>query len=187
VSGPILADALVAGAWLLLVGDLLRAARRACVAPSRRVVAVLLLIGIVAAGRHLEGATGGRLLWHPAVAAAGVLTAWLGVGLHLWARRSLAGGWSSVVTPPPGASLTEHGPYARIRHPLYAAILLLGLGTLAAHCSRATLAAGVGMAIGIGIKRRAEDRALEQRFGERWRTYARRVPALWPRLTRGTR
>ena len=187
MSGPVLADTLIAGAWLLVVGDLLYAAHRSHVARARRVAAVLLLLGIAAAARILEDATGGRFFWRPTVAAAGVLMAWSGVTLHCWARRSLARGWSPIVTPPPGAALAQHGPYARIRHPLYAAILLVGIGTLLAHGSRATLAITVGLMAGVALKRRAEDRALERRLGDAWRTYARRVPALCPRLTRDTR
>jgi protein-S-isoprenylcysteine O-methyltransferase Ste14 len=184
VNGPPLADVLLIVAWVLLIGDLLRSAARAHVSPGRRLVAVGLLATMLVAGRALDAATGGRLVWHPIAAAAGVATVWLGLGLHFWARRTLAHGWSPIVSPQAGAPLVEDGPYAYLRHPLYAAILLVGLGTLAAHCSRATLAATVGFTVGLALKRRAEDRALEERFGERWRAYARRVPAFVPRPTR---
>jgi protein-S-isoprenylcysteine O-methyltransferase Ste14 len=184
VDGPSLADLLLAVAWLVLIGDLLRSAARARVAATRRLIGVLLLIIMLVAGWILETANGGRLVWHPAWAAIGVTVAWLGLALHGWARWTLARGWSPVVSPPADAPLVEAGPYARIRHPLYAAILLLAAGTLMAHTSRATLSASLGAAIGIALKRRAEDRALEQRFGERWRAYAARVPAFVPRLTR---
>jgi protein-S-isoprenylcysteine O-methyltransferase Ste14 len=184
VDGRSLADVGLAVAWLLLIGDLLRSAARAGVSIARRLIGVLLLGTMLGAGWILETASGGRLAWHPFWASVGVAVAWLGLGLHAWARWTLARGWSPAVTPPADAPLVEAGPYARIRHPLYAAILLLAAGTLMAHLSRATLAASLGFAIGIALKRRAEDRALEQRFGERWRTYAARVPAFVPRLTR---
>ena len=184
MSGPALVDVLLAAAWILLVGDLLRSATRAHVAASRRLVGMLLLAIMLAAGWILEGATGGRLAWHPVAAAVGVVVACLGLALHAWARWTLARGWSPIVSPPAEAPLVEGGPYAHLRHPLYAAILLVGAGTLVAHPSRATLSAMVGFAVGIALKRRAEDRALERRFGERWRAYAARVPALVPRLTR---
>jgi protein-S-isoprenylcysteine O-methyltransferase Ste14 len=87
----------------------------------------------------------------------------------LAAGKRAAGGSRSVCPHPPS---------------LYAAVLLLAAGTLMAHTSRATVSASLGAAIGIALKRRAEDRALEQRFGERWRAYAARVPAFVPRLTR---
>jgi len=184
VSGSTLTDILLVVAWVVLVGDLLRSAGRVHVAPVRRLVAVLLLVTMVVAGRTLEATTGGRLMWNPVAAAAGVAIVFLGLRLHFWARGTLARGWSPIVSPRADAPLMEEGPYAYLRHPLYAAILLVALGTLTAHCSRATLAAMVGFAVGIAIKRRAEDRALEDRFGERWRAYARRVPAFVPRPTR---
>lgn len=187
MDGPSFVDALLAVAWLALIADLLRSAARAGVPAGRRLTGVLLLVVMLAAASMLETASGGRLAWHPAWAVLGVALAAAGLALHAWARMTLARGWSSIVTPPAGASLVEAGPYAYIRHPLYAAILLLAAGTLAAHPSRATLAAGIGFATGIGLKRRAEDRALERRFGSEWRAYAARVPALVPRLSRARR
>jgi len=184
VGGASFADALLAVAWLALIVDLLRSAARAGVPAARRLTGVLLLVVMLAAAWTLETASGGRFAWHPAWAVVGMAIAGAGLALHAWARATLARGWSSIVTPPAGAPLMQAGPYAYIRHPLYAAILLLAAGTLAAHPSRATLAAGMGFAVGIALKRRAEDRALEQRFGDAWRAYAARVPALVPRLSR---
>jgi protein-S-isoprenylcysteine O-methyltransferase Ste14 len=185
VSGPALVDLLLAAAWLVLVGDLLRSAKRVHVSAVRRLLGVLLLVIMLAAAWILEDATGGRLAWHPGAAALGVVMAFFGLALHAWARWTLAGGWSPIIAPPAEAPLVETGPYAHLRHPLYAAILLVAAGTLAAHPSRATLSAMVGFTVGIALKRRAEDRALEHRFGQRWRSYAARVGALVPRLTRG--
>jgi protein-S-isoprenylcysteine O-methyltransferase Ste14 len=180
-------DALLAVAWLGLVADLLRSAAHAGVPAGRRATGVLLLVIMAAAAWTLEAASGGRFARHPAWTVLGVALAAAGLALHVWARTTLAHGWSSIVTPPAGAPLVEAGPYAYVRHPLYAAILLLAAGTIAVHPSRATLAAGIGFATGIALKRRAEDRALERRFGERWRAYATRVPALLPRLSRARR
>src|SRR5262245_51264756 len=141
VSGPALVDLLLAVAWLVLVGDLLRSAKRVHVSAVRRLLGMLLLAIMLAAAWILENATGGRLAWHPVVAALGVAAAFLGLALHAWARWTLAAGWSPIVAPPAEAPLVETGPYAHLRHPLYAAILLVAAGTLAAHPSRATLSA----------------------------------------------
>src|SRR5262245_26637792 len=133
VGGASFADALLAIAWLVLVADLLRSAARAGVPAGRRLTGVLLLAIMLAAAWTLETASGGRLGWHPAGAVLGLALAAAGLALHAWARATLAGGWSSIVTPPAGAALMEAGPYAYVRHPLYAAILLLAAGTLIAH------------------------------------------------------
>lgn len=187
MSGPALVDGLLALAWIAVLTDLARAAGRARVRIARRVAGAVLVAGTVATACYLERTTGGRIAWHPALAAVGVAVVLGGLILHVWGRRALAERWSPEIVPRGDARLIEHGPYAFVRHPLYAAILLLGVGTLLAHCSRATLAVTLGVGIGVGVKRRAEDRALARLFGTRWTDYARRVPALCPRLSRGTR
>ena len=187
MSGQAFTDGLLALAWTLVLADLLRAARQTHVHWIRRLVGMVLLAGTLAVAWFLERATGGRFAWPPVAAALGVTIVLAGLALHAWGRRTLAERWSPQVAPSGDVRLAEDGPYAIVRHPLYAAIVLLGTGTLLAHCSRAVLAATVGIVIGVGAKRRAEDRALEARLGPRWTDYARRVPALWPRLRRGTR
>jgi protein-S-isoprenylcysteine O-methyltransferase len=187
MSGQALTDGLLALAWTLVLTDLLLAARRTHVHGTRRLVGILLLAGTLGVAWFLERTTGGRLVWHSAVAALGLAIVLAGLALHVWGRRVLAERWSPQVAPAGEVGLVVDGPYAIVRHPLYAAIVLLGTGTLLAHCSRAVIAATFGIVIGVGLKRRAEDRALAARLGDRWTDYARRVPALWPRLRRGTR
>ena len=185
VDVPRLAFALCALAWAVVLADLARQARRRGIPALRRLSALVLVAVLVGAAAALEVVTGGRLGWHPAMAAAGVCLAWCGVALHVWARRTIGAGWSPRIDPGPGAPLVERGPYARVRHPLYLAILLLAAGSLLAHPSRATIDVMLGLAVGVAVKRRAEERVLAGRFGARWQDYAARVPALWPRLIRG--
>jgi protein-S-isoprenylcysteine O-methyltransferase Ste14 len=187
MGGQAVTDGLLVLAWTFVLADLLRAARLLHVSPTRRLVGIVLLAGTLATAWFLERATGGRLLWHPAAAALGLALVTAGLALHVWGRRALADRWSPQVAPSGDVRLVENGPYAIVRHPLYAAIVLLGAGTLLAHCSRSVVAATAGIVIGVAAKRRAEDRALEARLGARWTDYARRVPPLWPRFRRGTR
>src|SRR5262245_7832516 len=108
---------------------------------ARAAVLVLLLGGAAL----LEARTGGRLGFHPAAAFAGVALAWTGVALHARARRVLGARWSSAVGVPAGHTLVTDGPYAVVRHPLYAGILLLAAGTGLAHPSPAALCVAVGL------------------------------------------
>src|SRR5262249_4667954 len=62
--------------------------------------------------------------------------AWFGVALlasgiafSLWARRHLAGWWSSAVTLKENHRLIRTGPYRYARHPIYTGLLLGLLGT----------------------------------------------------------
>ncbi|MFO8175605.1 MAG: isoprenylcysteine carboxylmethyltransferase family protein [Longimicrobiales bacterium] len=78
-------------------------------------------------------------------------------------------------------SLAMHGPYAHLRHPLYLGSFLAGLG-LAVAAGRWLLVAGFLLLFPLIYTRaiRAEEEELEDRFGNAWRRYRRKVPALVP-------
>lgn len=77
--------------------------------------------------------------------------------------------------------LVTSGPYAVLRHPIYAAIFgfLLSIGILTADWVP-TLAASVVYIAGTEIRVRAEDRLLEGRFGGEFDDYRARVKAYLP-------
>jgi protein-S-isoprenylcysteine O-methyltransferase Ste14 len=79
------------------------------------------------------------------------------------------------------------GIRARVRHPVYLAhlceMLAWSVGTGLAVCYALTLFAMITGAVMI----RAEDAELERRFGQEYREYRARVPAVLPRLTRVVR
>ena len=136
------------------------------------VVAVLILTFIGVERRSTAG------LASPVQAIAGLALAGTGLMLHFRARRALGRSWSNAVAVRPGRSLVTHGPYGHVRHPLYLAILLLAAGTTVAHPSPGTACLAGGLLVGLGIKLRREERALEAAFGSQWTDYAARVPAL---------
>ncbi len=78
--------------------------------------------------------------------------------------------------------LVTSGIRAHIRHPVYLGhlceMLAWSVGTGLAVCYGLTAFALVTGAIMI----RLEDRELEQRFGEAYREYRRKVPAVLPRV-----
>src|SRR3954451_8416630 len=49
----------------------------------------------------------------------GIMLALLGVGLAMWAYRSLGRSFTTYTTPPAGGERVEAGPYRVARHPLY--------------------------------------------------------------------
>jgi len=116
-----------------------------------------------------------------------VLVLLFGAVLHARARAALGPGWSPRTAP--GTRLAVRGPYAYVRHPAYAGLMLMAIGSLLAHCSLAVGAAAIGLIGGLVLKARAEDRRLHERFGEPWRRWASEVPSWCPaRLSRrGTR
>ena len=194
VSVATIADALVATAWIGLVADTVRVARRERGSRMRadaerppRVARLAVLALLLAGAALLELRGGGRLGFHPVAAGAGVALAWTGVALHGRARRALGVRWSSAVGVPPGHQVVTHGPYAIVRHPLYLGVLLLAAGTVLVHPSAATLCVTGGLGAGMALKIPAEERALRAACGDAWMRYAADVPALVPRLSRGSR
>ena len=102
----------------------------------------------------------------------------------LWARASLGLMWSSSVVTREGHELRVEGPYAIVRHPIYAGILGMLLGSaLLDGFGRWTLAL-VGGTLLVLVKTRAEERLLAEEFPAEYPQSRRRVPALVPSLRR---
>ena len=78
-------------------------------------------------------------------------------------------------------TLVQHGPYAHLRHPIYAGLLLEFAGLVLVKPTRA---AALACAIGVGwvlIQARFEEADLLQRIPS-YREYMRRVPRFMPRV-----
>lgn len=111
---------------------------------------------------------------------AGAAVCILGLLLAFWARRTLAGNWSSTVTFKEGHELIERGPYRFVRHPIYTAILAMCLGTAIAA---ARLSAWLGLVLlfaGFWLKLRQEETLLTRHFPDEYPAYRARVKALIP-------
>jgi protein-S-isoprenylcysteine O-methyltransferase Ste14 len=65
----------------------------------------------------------------PTVGAVGVVVCALGLGAAVWARAYLGRNWGMPMTRKEEQTLVTSGPYARVRHPIYAGLLLAWLGT----------------------------------------------------------
>jgi len=113
-----------------------------------------------------------------------------GVGLWLYSQSSrnfsvrLLGGLPEVVSGQGEQRLVITGIRAQVRHPVYLAhlceMLAWSIGTGLAVCYGLTAFAVVTGAAMIQM----EDRELEARFGEEYRRYKAKVPAVVPRLGR---
>jgi protein-S-isoprenylcysteine O-methyltransferase Ste14 len=79
--------------------------------------------------------------------------------------------------------LIQAGPHHVVRHPIYASLLcmMLGSGFLVTPLP-ILLGALTVFIIGTEIRVRVEDRLLESRFGDRFRAYRERAPACAPFL-----
>ena len=105
------------------------------------------------------------------------------IGLFVASSSALGRNWSLVARTRTDHELIRSGPYARVRHPIYLAMLLflvalaIGLG----HWGQLLLASPLFLA-GTKIRTDAEDRLLEQSFGETFRQYRTATPAIFPRI-----
>ena len=65
----------------------------------------------------------------PLTYAVGLALVMLGLAFTVWARLHLGRNWSGTVTLKEGHELIRSGPYAYVRHPMYAGAVLMILGT----------------------------------------------------------
>jgi protein-S-isoprenylcysteine O-methyltransferase Ste14 len=139
------------------------------------------LLGLIASRLATVGLANGRLpgFNHPLIS-----TVLDGVGLLLLVLglvvRVLARGWKAENS---GGRLVTSGLYAIIRHPLYVASFLIGLGLCLILGDPIVLAVYLVLfLLTHGLVIRGEEEWMAGHWGEEYRRYASRVPRFVPRL-----
>jgi protein-S-isoprenylcysteine O-methyltransferase Ste14 len=131
-----------------------------------------LVIGLMylALGLGLSG-DGASMLFapKPLISAAIVLSA---IGLAAWALLWFSS-WRMSARLDRGHELATGGPFAFVRHPIYAAINLVALSAFLWVPSWPVLAAVILVVIGSDLRARAEERLLVEAFGNRYRDFMR--------------
>lgn len=117
-----------------------------------------------------------------------VLTALL-AGWSVWAVvgavRALGKQWSLQARVLKDHELITAGPFRRVRHPIYSAMIAMLVASGLAIGEWRGLAAGLALELaGTWLRVRGEERLLRGVFGARYDDYAARVPALVPRRAR---
>jgi protein-S-isoprenylcysteine O-methyltransferase Ste14 len=116
------------------------------------------------------------------IMAAGFVIELMGLSLSIWARRHLGRNWSGEISIKVEHQLVRSGPYGRLRHPIYTALLTMYVG--AALVSGRWLAL-VGLALAVFAywrKIRLEEANLNAAFGADYDAYSRESWALLPGL-----
>lgn len=110
----------------------------------------------------------------------GPLCATTGASLAALAAFRLGASLSPWPVPVKDNVLRTSGPYALCRHPMYAGLLMLGLGcaTMAQSVPRALLCALLGLAL--RAQAVVEERQLRARHGQAWDAYASATPRFIP-------
>ena len=94
----------------------------------------------------------------------------------------LATSWNVLYAAQRDHRLASEGPYARIRHPQYAAFVVIMFGFLLQWPTLVTLAMFPVLVWIYARLARREEAAARAAFGPVWDDYARRVPAFFPRI-----
>lgn len=103
------------------------------------------------------------------------------VWLAAAAVRMLGKQWSLTARVLEGHELVTAGPYQYVRHPIYAALSGMLIGTVLIHSHWLALPAAIPLFFyGAWIRISEEDRLLAQQFGSAFEVYRDRVPALVP-------
>jgi protein-S-isoprenylcysteine O-methyltransferase Ste14 len=149
---------------------------------SRMYIRVASIVGIVGAVVLTRNVPSGRI--SPDLAWAGLVVFWCGIALRFWSFRALGRYFTFKVQTSVDQPVITSGPYRFVRHPSYAAVLLMVMGVglfLGSWWSFAWLTASVFC--GFLFRIRVEERALLLQLGDRYVTYAadhkRLVPFVW--------
>jgi protein-S-isoprenylcysteine O-methyltransferase Ste14 len=117
--------------------------------------------------------------------ALGSLLYFPGMCLIIWGRLVL--GRNYFVSTGFGAQLfKEHqlitaGPYAIMRHPMYAGLIIASLGSLFLYFTRTSLYFACFAPLML-VRARREEAVLAAEFGDQWKEYSKHVPAFIPRV-----
>jgi len=103
----------------------------------------------------------------------------LAVALMIWARRRFKSGQFSVLAEPKEGPLMSNGPYRLIRHPMYAAGLLLIWSSVLGHLSIITAVVAVIVTCVIFLRIGVEEQYLRERFAD-YAEYARKTKRVIP-------
>lgn len=117
---------------------------------------------------------------------------WLGVGVALsgfallqWSQETLGKNWSDAPRLVEGQEMIASGPYRWIRHPIYAAFLLILGSLLLISANWFVGGMWIGMTgLDVASRIRTEEAMMAGQFEERYRAYMRRTGQLVPRLVK---
>ena len=153
--------------------------KRGHVAWSRelRIRAVIAIVAIflvrLGAFRHHD------LNSDPIRAGVGLLLFAFGLALAIWARVEIGRNWGTPMSRKDEPELVTGGPYHVVRHPIYAGILLAGIGTAVALSWLWVIAMGL-VGVYFVYSATVEERYLTDQFPDAYPAYMRSTKMLVP-------
>lgn len=123
--------------------------------------------------------------WRTTAVVAGLVLVVAGVVFNIWGRVLLGSSWANQIRIYEDQRLVTRGPYAIVRHPLYASLVWIFVGGGLVYANPVALVLALGVFVPMMIARaRKEDALLAERFGEGHRAYRARTGMLLPRIRR---
>jgi protein-S-isoprenylcysteine O-methyltransferase Ste14 len=119
---------------------------------------------------------------NPLLGVTGAAICALGMGFAIWARVYLGRNWGMPMSQKEQPEITTTGPYAYVRHPIYAGFLLAMLGSAVGQ-TFIWLVPFVVVGVYFTYSARREEKLMLQQFPEAYRAYMRTtkmlVPFIW--------
>ena len=112
---------------------------------------------------------------------AGVGLGAVSVGFWTWTHLALGRFWSAQLQLQTDHHLVTTGPYARIRHPMYTAIMGWMIGAALVTANWALVAFAAAMIIFLAGRVPNEEQMLVEHFGDEYREYTKRSGRFLPR------
>ncbi len=142
---------------------------------------IVLLFGLYSTGYEIQHRFWGplRSTWGWVMLALAVT----GLAVSWWARAHLGRLWSGTIALKRDHHIVDTGPYAFVRHPIYAGITLALFATAVVHGTQTSFLGAALMALAFYAKARLEERFLDEELGpDAYDAYTKRVPMAVPYL-----
>jgi protein-S-isoprenylcysteine O-methyltransferase Ste14 len=114
----------------------------------------------------------------------GAVITLLGMALEFTTQIYLGRNYSTTLHISEEQSLVTGGPYRHIRHPMYTALITIGIGMGILSTSWYFLLPFVATGIVIAFRVRREEEAMIEKFGNEYIQYAKTTGRFFPRIAR---
>jgi len=106
----------------------------------------------------------------------------VGLGLWTWTQAVLGREYSPQLQLREQHRLVTSGPYARIRHPMYTAMSVVGIAFALVTANGCFVLFAVALIAGFVARAPREEQMMLQAFGEEYRAYMHRTGRFFPKL-----
>ena len=123
--------------------------------------------------------------WRILAIALGLALMVTGAVFNVLGRIYLKSNWANQIKIYEGHWLVTQGPFAVVRHPLYASLIWMFVGGSLIYANLASLILALGAFVPMMyVRAKKEDALLAEAFGQQFDAYRRRTGMLFPRLPR---